>query len=55
MNAFSPRNYTDNSAKTPLPRTTFLNTEKLCEKNPLDEWYERYDSNDWRPVLESVC
>lgn len=54
MNAFSPRNYTADETKIPLPKAVFLNTEKLPEKNERDEWYERIDSNDWRPVLDPV-
>ncbi len=53
MNAFSPRNYTLNESKAPLPQTIFLKKGDLPKKKPSDAWYQRQDGNEWRPVLET--
>ena len=50
MNAFSPRKYYELKEPTPLER--FNKSEKLSKE--IEEWYERNDKNNWRPVLESV-
>ena len=55
LNSFAPRDYTAQSSKQVLPAALFLKTqETLSIKTPMQEWYERLDSNDWRPVLEIV-
>ncbi|KAI9330475.1 hypothetical protein DFJ73DRAFT_765345 [Zopfochytrium polystomum] len=41
MNAFSPRDYTQESAKAPPPRILF---------SKIGGWYQRRENNGWRPV-----
>lgn len=52
MNAFSPRDYTINSSKMQLPKYKFNKSNIKTLK--VDGWYDRFDNNEWRPVLDSV-
>ncbi|KAJ3357752.1 hypothetical protein HDU91_005377, partial [Kappamyces sp. JEL0680] len=52
LNAFAPRDYTQQQCKLPLPQTMFLKMGALPVKQESDSWYSRVDSNGWRPVLD---
>nr|KAJ3421230.1 hypothetical protein HK105_004159 [Polyrhizophydium stewartii] len=54
MNSFSPRDYTDSKTKQPLPRQLFQKDFKIPQKDPSEEWYQRFENNDWRPVSNLV-
>ncbi|KAJ3380484.1 hypothetical protein HDU92_005949 [Lobulomyces angularis] len=58
MNAFSPRDYTQECNKLRNPRVKFnkvdidgLNDES---KSSHDGWYQRTENNGWRPVSEKI-
>ncbi|KAI8900075.1 hypothetical protein BC833DRAFT_315649 [Globomyces pollinis-pini] len=53
MNSFAPKDYTAQESKQMLPRTLFLNDKPLPVKDAKDEWYQRFEGNDWRPVIET--
>ena len=53
MNAFSPRDYTKQRNKQPLPRQLFLKDSVHVKEEP-ENWYVRYENNDWRPVSDTV-
>ncbi|KAJ3188239.1 hypothetical protein HDU85_005389 [Gaertneriomyces sp. JEL0708] len=53
MNAFSPRYYTAQQNKQPLPIDLFDQTGPLLK--PADNgWYQRVDNNGWRPVSDKL-
>ncbi|KAI9355624.1 hypothetical protein DFJ73DRAFT_824427 [Zopfochytrium polystomum] len=53
MNAFSPRDYTQESAKAPLPRILFSKIGPLPPNGPENGgWYQRRENNGWRPIAD---
>ncbi|KAL5040302.1 hypothetical protein BDV3_006587 [Batrachochytrium dendrobatidis] len=54
MNAFSPRNYTDEKIKTITPRQRFHKGYILSPPSESEEWYQRFENNEWRPVSDAT-
>ncbi|KAH6578467.1 hypothetical protein BASA61_000225 [Batrachochytrium salamandrivorans] len=54
MNAFSPRNYTEEKTKQLLPRQRFNKAYTLTAPCESDTWYHRFENNEWRPVSETT-
>ncbi|KAI8910868.1 hypothetical protein EDD86DRAFT_217863 [Gorgonomyces haynaldii] len=52
MNAFSPRDYTLSDTKMVDPVHLFNKT--AWKPGKYEEWYQRFENNEWRPVLDSV-
>ena len=53
MNAFSPRDYTAQENKQPLPVELF--NKMVTEGGLPSGWYQRIENNGWRPVSDRVC
>ncbi|KAI9204663.1 uncharacterized protein BJ171DRAFT_618777 [Polychytrium aggregatum] len=53
MNAFSPRDYTQQRNKQPLPKDLFCNNKKIDQPHT-DGWYVRHENNGWRCVSDAT-